>query len=79
MDDSNIDIIMTWFVFQDEPLKETIIDYLETFSKNKSKPILIGCNGGPYTTKISELIEEKEIPVYQDIEMWLNAARALSH
>ena len=79
MDDSNIDIIMTWFVFQDEPLKETIIDYLETFSKNKSKPILIGCNGGPYTAKISDLIEEKEIPVYQDIEMWLNAARALSH
>ena len=79
MDDSNIDIIMTWFVFQDEPLKETIIDYLEIFSKNKSKPILIGCNGGPYTAKISDLIEEKEIPVYQDIEMWLNAARALSH
>src|SRR5574338_147632 len=28
MDDPNIDIVMPWFVFQDDPLEETIIDYL---------------------------------------------------
>ncbi len=79
MDDPGVDIVMPWFVFQDDPLEEVIIDYLEAFSKKKSKPILVGCNGGPYTKKISKLIEKKGIPVYDDVEMWLVAARALSN
>ncbi|MDQ3984833.1 MAG: acetate--CoA ligase family protein, partial [Thermoproteota archaeon] len=28
MDDENVDIIMPWFVFQDDPLEETIVDVL---------------------------------------------------
>jgi 3-hydroxypropionyl-CoA synthetase (ADP-forming) len=79
IDDPNVDIIMPWFVFQDEPLKEKIIDYLYNLSKNRKKPIIIGGNGGPYTQKISKLIEEKGIPVYDNVEMWLVVARALSN
>jgi 3-hydroxypropionyl-CoA synthetase (ADP-forming) len=79
MNEVNVDIIMLWFAFQDEPLKEIIIDYLAEFSKKKSKPILVGCNGGTYTKNISKFIEEKNIPVYDNIEIWLAAAHALSY
>ena len=78
MDDPNVDIIMPWFVFQDDPLEETIIDYLADFSNMKKKPILVGGNGGPYTEKVSKLIEAKGIPVYDDLRDWVAAASALS-
>jgi 3-hydroxypropionyl-CoA synthetase (ADP-forming) len=77
MDDPNVDIIMPWFVFQDDPLDEIIIDYLAEFSKMKKKPILVGANGGPYTQKISQLIEEKGVPVFDDLRNWVAAASAL--
>lgn len=76
-DEKNIDIIMPWFVFQDEPLNEKIIDYLDNFSKKQIKPLLVGCNGGPYTQKIVKLIEERGIPVYDDIRTWVETASAL--
>jgi 3-hydroxypropionyl-CoA synthetase (ADP-forming) len=78
MDDPNVDIIMPWFVFQDDPLEETIIDYLAEFSNQKKKPVLVGGNGGPYTQKISALIEQKGVPVYDDIRTWVAAASALA-
>ncbi len=77
MDDPGVDILMPWFVFADDPLEEIIIDYLAAFSKKKSKPILVGGNGGPYTQKISKLIEEKGVPVYDDLRDWCAAASAL--
>lgn len=78
MGDPGVDIIMPWFVFQDDPLEETIIDYLASFSSKKKKPVLVGGNGGPYTQKISALIEKKGIPVYDDLRDWVAAASALS-
>jgi 3-hydroxypropionyl-CoA synthetase (ADP-forming) len=78
MDDPNVDIIMPWFVFQDDPLEETIIDYLAEFSNQKKKPVLVGGNGGPYTQKISALIEQKGVPVYDDIRTWAAVASALA-
>jgi 3-hydroxypropionyl-CoA synthetase (ADP-forming) len=77
MDDPNIDIVMPWFVFQDDPLEETIIDYLGEFSKQGKKPLLVGGNGGPYTEKISALIEKHNVPVYDDIRNWVTTASAL--
>lgn len=79
MDDPNVDIVMPWFVFQDDPLDEVIIDYLTEFSNEKNKPVLVGGNGGPYTQKVSRLIEEKKIPVYDDLRDWVAAASALAH
>ncbi|RNJ78215.1 MAG: acyl-CoA synthetase, partial [Nitrosopumilus sp. H8] len=61
MDDPGVDILMPWFVFQDDPLEEVIIDYLEAFSKKRKKPVLVGGNGGPYTAKVSKLIEARGI------------------
>ncbi len=77
VDDPNIDIVMPWFVFQDDPLEETIIDYLGEFSKQGKKPLLVGGNGGPYTAKVSGLIEKHNVPVYDDIRNWVAVASAL--
>ncbi|HWP78444.1 MAG TPA: 3-hydroxypropionate--CoA ligase [Candidatus Nitrosotenuis sp.] len=77
-DDPNVDIVMPWFVFQDDPLEETIIQYLAEFSKQQKKPLLVGGNGGPYTQKISALIEKEGVPVYDDIRNWVAAAAALA-
>lgn len=77
MDDPNIDIVMSWFVFQDDPLEETIIDYIGEFSRQGKKPLLIGGNGGPYTQKVAALIEKHQVPVYDDIRNWVATAAAL--
>ncbi len=78
MDEKNIDIAMPWFVFQDDPLEETIVDYLAEFQKKREKPLLVGCNGGPYTEKMVKLVESHNVPVYQDLRTWVAAAAALS-
>ena len=77
-DEKNIDIAMPWFVFQDDPLEETIVGHLANFSKKRKKPLLAGGNGGPYTEKMSKLIEKKGIPVYDDLRTWVAAASALA-
>lgn len=77
MDDPNIDIVMPWFVFQDDPLEEIIIDHLAEFSRQGKKPLLIGGNGGPYTQRVSVLIENHKVPVYDDIRSWVASAAAL--
>ena len=78
LDDAGVDIIMPWFVFQDDPLEETIVDHLAGISKRHRKPVLVGGNGGPYTEKMSKAIEARGIPVYDDIRDWVAAASALA-
>jgi 3-hydroxypropionyl-CoA synthetase (ADP-forming) len=77
IDDPNIDIIMPWFVFQDDPLEESIVNVLASFQKQKKKPILVGAMGGPFTEKISEQIEDTNVPVYHSVIEWVTAAGAL--
>ena len=78
LDDPNVDIVMPWFVFQDDPLEEKIVEILADFQKQKKKPILIGAMGGPFTEKISKKIEEFNIPVYQSVITWITAAGSLA-
>src|SRR5690349_6028806 len=78
MEDPNVDIIMPWFVFQDDPLEETIVDVLANFQKQKRKPILVGAMGGPFTEKISRYIEDKNVPVYFSVITWVTAAASLA-
>src|SRR5690242_9541744 len=78
MDDPNVDIIMPWFVFQDDPLEETIVDVLASFQKQKNKPILIGAMGGPFTKNISRRIEDTNVPVYHSVVEWVTAAGAMA-
>ncbi|MDQ3872904.1 MAG: acetate--CoA ligase family protein [Thermoproteota archaeon] len=76
--DPNVDIIMPWFVFQDDPLEETIVDVLASFQKQKEKPILVAAMGGPFTEKISKQIEDRNVPVYHSVIEWVTAASALA-
>ena len=78
LDDPNVDIVMPWFVFQDDPLEEKIVDILGDMQKQKKKPILVGAMGGPFTEKISKKIEAFNIPVYQSVITWITAAGSLA-
>ncbi|MDD9809943.1 MAG: acetate--CoA ligase family protein [Thaumarchaeota archaeon] len=78
MADAGVDIVMPWFVFQDDPLDEVIVEYLAELSKPRKKPVLVGGNGGPYTERVSAMIEAHKIPVYDDLRDWVAAASALA-
>ena len=78
MDDPNVDIIMPWFVFQDDPLEETIVDILQGFQRQRKKPILVGAMGGPFTQKISKRIEDTNVPVYHSVTTWVTAAGSIA-
>jgi 3-hydroxypropionyl-CoA synthetase (ADP-forming) len=77
-DDENVDIIMPWFVFQDDPLEETIVDVLAAFQKQKRKPILVGAMGGPFTQQICKRIEDANVPTYNSVISWVTAAGSLA-
>ena len=78
MNDPNVDIIMPWFVFQDDPLEEKIVEVLAGFQKQKKKPLLVGAMGGPFTQAISDRIEQSNVPVYQSVITWVTAAASLA-
>jgi 3-hydroxypropionyl-CoA synthetase (ADP-forming) len=78
IDDENVDIIMPWFVFQDDPLEETIVDVLAAFQKQKRKPILIGAMGGPFTQQICKRLEDANVPTYDSVISWVTAAGSLA-
>lgn len=78
MDDPNVDIVMPWFVFQDDPLEETIVDVLASFQRQRKKPMLVGAMGGPFTVEISKRIEDANVPVYLSVTEWATAAGALA-
>jgi 3-hydroxypropionyl-CoA synthetase (ADP-forming) len=76
--DPNIDIVMPWFVFQDTPLQEDIVEKLGRLTRAHDKPILVGAMGGPYTQKMSKAIEDQGVPVFQSVGDWVAAARGLA-
>ena len=79
MDEPGVDIVMPWFVFQDDPLDiDEIVSHLAEFSKSRRKPLLVGGNGGPFTAKASRMIESHKVPVYDDLRDWVAAASALA-
>jgi 3-hydroxypropionyl-CoA synthetase (ADP-forming) len=79
LEDPAVDIVMPWFVFQDTPLDEAIVDVLAALNREGKKPILCGAVGGPYTEGMSRRIEARGIPVFNGVRPWLVAARALAH
>lgn len=78
MDDPNVDIIMPFFVFQDTPLDESIVERLAALAKSAKKPILGCAAGGPYTVRMSRAIEEIGVPVMPDVAQWVASASALA-
>jgi len=78
MEDENVDIIMPFFVFQDTPLDESIVERLEKLNGLKKKPILCCAVGGPYTLKMSDAIRKTGVPVYPNVVQWVAAASAMA-
>lgn len=76
--DPQIDIAMPWFVFQDTPLEEDIVQRLGRLTREYDKPILVGAMGGPYTQRMSAAIEAEGVPVFQSVGDWIAAARGLA-
>ena len=77
LEDPNVDIVMPWFVFQNSPLDERIVEVLRRLNQG-GKPILCGAMGGLYTQKMSDAIERNGVPVYHSIREWVVAAHALA-
>jgi 3-hydroxypropionyl-CoA synthetase (ADP-forming) len=76
--DPDIDIAMPWFVFQDTPLEEDIVQRLGRLTREYDKPILVGAMGGPYTQRMAKAIEAEGVPVFQSVGDWIAAARGLA-
>jgi 3-hydroxypropionyl-CoA synthetase (ADP-forming) len=81
MEDHNVDIIMLWFVpwfvFKNDPLKESIVQVLASFQDQSKKPILVGTMEGSFGEAILKSIEDHRIPVYRTVSTWVNAAASL--
>jgi 3-hydroxypropionyl-CoA synthetase (ADP-forming) len=75
--DPNVDIVMPWFVFQDTPLEEDIVERLGRLTQRHDKPILVGTMGGPYTALMSRALEAVGVPVFQSVRDWIAAARGV--
>lgn len=75
LEDTNVDIVMPWFVFQDTPLEEDIVERLGRLTQRYDKPILVGTMGGPYTAMMSRALEAVGVPVFQSVPDWIAAAR----
>lgn len=79
MTDPQVDIIMPWFVFQDTPLGEDIVQKLGRLNRSYHKPILVGAiGGGPFTIRMSRAIEAEGVPVFHSVREWIAAARGLA-
>lgn len=76
--DPEVDIVMPWFVFQDTPLGEDIVDVMGELTDAHEKPILCGGMGGPYTQDMSAAIHAVGVPVYGTVREWVAAASALA-
>jgi 3-hydroxypropionyl-CoA synthetase (ADP-forming) len=76
--DDTVDIIMPFFVFQNAPLDESIVDRLATLNAKKLKPIVCCSTGGSYSEKMGSAIEKAGIPVFTRVSEWVAASSALA-
>ena len=77
MDDDRVDLIMPFFVFQDTPLDESIIERMAELVRESEKPIVSCAAGGPYTAEMSRAMEAVGAPVMPDVAQWVAGAAAL--
>jgi len=78
LEDPNIDIVMPWFVFVNNPLQRDLIIKMGELAGRNQKPILIGAFGGDYSKMMMSEIESLGFPVYQSVRDWASAAKAIS-
>jgi len=78
LNDPNINIVMPWFVFVNNPLQQDIITKMGELAGNNRKPILIGAFGGEYSKMMMSEIESLGFPVYHSVRDWVSSAKAIS-
>ncbi len=76
LEDPMVDILMVFFVFQDTPLGEDIVEVAPKM-RIYGKPILAVALGGPFTRRQSRELEIRGIPVFSSPERAVSAAYAL--
>ena len=74
--DQTVDLIMPFFVFQDTPLDEKIVEIIPEMMKY-NKPIVCCATGGQYTKVQSAILERRGVPVFPIPERAVAAAYAL--
>ncbi len=72
-----VNILAPFFVFQDAPLDEGIVDVIQRINTH-GKTMLCCASGGPYTREMSRRIEQTGVPVYETPERiaWVTYALA---
>ena len=61
--DPAVDVVMPWFVFQNSPLDEKIVEVMERLN-GRGKPVVCGAMGGSYTARMSAAVEAVGVPVF---------------
>lgn len=76
--EDSVDIILPFFVFQNAPLDESIVERLAALNAKKLKPIICCSTGGAYSEKMGSAIMKAGIPVFTRVNEWVAAASALA-
>ncbi len=77
MDDDGVDIIMPFFVFQNTPLDEAIIEKMAKHNNARKKPVICCCTEGAYSYTMRDRLIAHGIPVFTEIHHWVTSAYAL--
>jgi 3-hydroxypropionyl-CoA synthetase (ADP-forming) len=77
LQDPQVDIVIPFLIFQDNPLDDEIIDSIGDLHERYDKPILCWASGGPYTKARINKIESLGIPVYSTPEAIITASSGL--
>lgn len=77
INDDGVDIIMPFFVFQNTPLDEAIIDVMRKHSKTQRKPLICCCTNGVYSDVMKERLIQAGLPVFNSVGNWVAASYAV--
>ncbi|RLE55215.1 MAG: CoA-binding protein [Candidatus Methanomethylicota archaeon] len=74
LEDPNVNILALFFVFQDTPLEDEVVDEVAALKKY-GKPIVAMAAGGPYTQEQVKRLQKNGIPTYPTPERLIKAVK----
>lgn len=74
LEDSNVNVLALFFVFQDTPLEEEIV-YEVPKLRRYGKPIVALASGGPYTIRQARKLQERGVPVFPTPERLIRTVK----
>ncbi len=75
--DENVDAILVYALFQTPLISEKLVDIIERWHKEGSKPIVVGVLGSEYALNMLRRFENAGIPAFPSIERSVKALRVL--